>query len=200
MKQTHICLGLQKWDKNMFIWRMWLNLSSAQSPKHTHAFTLSSLFSLHYLLFHCLFFLPLPVQAVCVNGTVVLCGGPTPGTAVSHKSASSFNRYRQGLSVCVSESVPLTVSLFFYLFSPSQYLNPHSSQPSFSGLRSFFFFLSECSALLVSFSVLGSQDYTWRGQYNPLSTLFTANPVQYYRFIHLHPLSCFKIIFSDMRW
>lgn len=39
--------------------------------KNTHAFILSSLFSLHYLLFHCLFFLTLPVQAVCVNGTLL---------------------------------------------------------------------------------------------------------------------------------
>lgn len=101
-------------------------------------------------------------------------------------------------SRCVSLNLCHLLYLYFSIYSLHLSTYPLTPpHPLFSGLRSFFlFFLSECSALLVSFSVLGSQDYIWRGQYNPLSTLFTANPVQYYRFIHLHPWSCVKVIFS----
>lgn len=62
--------------------------------------TSSSLFALHYLLFHCPFLCYSKSPGFMYQWhTVLLCGRPTSGTAVSHMSASSFNRYRQGLSL-----------------------------------------------------------------------------------------------------
>lgn len=87
-------------------------------------------------------------------------GGPTSGTAVSHKSASSFNRYIDRASLCVSQCVPLTLTLFFLLslhipviWVP---LSPLFSLPCFhlTFLFSLFFFpyfdIWKCRTLLVS--------------------------------------------------
>lgn len=85
---------------------------------HTHTHTLSHCLPL-FLALYPLFFPPLPVQAVCQWHTVVLCGGSTSGTAVAHRSAASFSRYR------VSQSVPVT--LYLYILSLSVHmpvLNP----------------------------------------------------------------------------
>lgn len=50
---------------------------------------------------------------VCQWHFVVLCGGPTSGTAVSHKSASSFNSYRQSLSLCLWICATYCLHLYF---------------------------------------------------------------------------------------
>lgn len=70
-------------------------------------------FALCLFFFHCLF-LSYSASPDCVS-MKLLCDGPTSDTAVSHKSASSFNRYIDRASLCVSQCVPLTLSLFFLL-------------------------------------------------------------------------------------
>lgn len=79
------------------------SLQNTQSDTHIHAICLF----MYYLPSRCLSILTLPIWAVlCQWLTVVLCDGPTSGTSGPHeKSASSFSRYRQELS--------LSVSLFF---------------------------------------------------------------------------------------
>lgn len=82
-----------------------------------------------YLLFHCLFLsYSASPGCVCQWHSVVLCGGPTSGTAVSHKRASSFNRYRQGLSLCLR--ICAIYCIFTFLFIAS----PRSTQPHFVNL------------------------------------------------------------------
>lgn len=82
-----------------------------------------------YLLFHCLFLsYSASPGCVCQWHSVVLCGGSTSGTAVSHKSASSFNRYRWGLSLCLW--ICATYCIFTFLFIAS----PRSAQPHFVNL------------------------------------------------------------------
>lgn len=84
----------------------------AHTDTHTESSIQSFLFSLHCLL--SLPFLLLCLSRLCVSVTP-FCGGPTSGTAVSHKIASSFNGHIDAASLCVSQSVPLTLSVFFLL-------------------------------------------------------------------------------------
>lgn len=181
---------------------------------YIHIHTVFSYF-LHYLLFRCLFFPPVPVQAVCVNGTLLcfVVGPLKVQLCLTRVRPLSIDIDRA--SLCVSESVPLNVSLFFSLFSPSLCLSPflfssfsHSfphflrlsfSPPVFSVFWSFF-----CQSAVLSWWVsVSSVDrlHTGRSQYNPLSILFTAHTVQYQKFIHLYPISpqslCFTTIFGD---
>lgn len=75
-------------------------------------------------------------RCVCQWRSVVLCAGPTSGTAVSHKSASSFNRYRQGLFLYPWICATL-LYLYFSLYPPpfrthSLSVSPPQILPSFS--------------------------------------------------------------------
>lgn len=154
---------------------------------------------MYYLPFHCLSFLALPVLAVCVCQwlTGVLCCGPTSGTAVPHKRASSFNRYRQGALIACSN---LRV---FILFNPLLhipiYVNPtafspshlilHSSSHFLTSLLSAFFILI-LAALLWCFSVSNNGEYgsLCGGFYFlfPLQTVYSSAILQ----ISSHPAAC----------
>ncbi|MEQ2307579.1 hypothetical protein AMECASPLE_019781 [Ameca splendens] len=75
---------------------------------------------MYYIHPRCLSILTLPVWAVlCQWLTVLLCDGPTSDTSGPHeKSAPSFNRYRQELSLSVS---------LFSLITASQHTSPFVS-------------------------------------------------------------------------
>lgn len=196
-------------------------LFSTHSQTHTHIHTHSHRPPflggfLHYLPFHCLFFLTLPVQAVCVNGTL-LCFvvDPLQAQLCLTRVASSFNRYRQGPSLCLWISATHTLYLYF-LYSLLLSTHPHLWIPLFppflifSPLHQTLIFLFSLpsflcfdpffgSTLLVSFCFLSW--HTRRGQYNPFSKVFTAHPARYYRFIHPYRMSCggcelFRVYFS----
>lgn len=95
---------------------------------------------------------------MCQWHTVVLCGGPTSGTAVSHKSASSFNRYWQDLSLCVW--ICATYCIFIFLKAhPHLWITPSPllHQTLLFQAPSFLYFdpfLSECSTFTERFCVL----------------------------------------------
>lgn len=96
------------------------SLFITHSQTHIHSLP----YFLHRLPFHCLFFLTLPVKALCVNGTL-LCFAVGPLQAqlcLTRAFLLSIDIDRA--SLCVSESMPVTVSLLFHLFSPLQNTSP----------------------------------------------------------------------------
>lgn len=106
-------------------------LLHSHTHTHTKAFTLFPFFfALSPLSLPLLSYSASP-RCVCQWLSVVLCAGPTSGTAASHKSASSFNRYRQGLSLCPWICATLQY-LYFSLYSPSLSPRPPSVSPLFS--------------------------------------------------------------------
>lgn len=90
------------------------------SQSHIHSLS----YLLHGLSFHCLFFLTLPVQAVCVSGTLLCCAvGPLQAQLCLRRVLLLSIDIDRG-SLCVSESMPVTVSLLFHLFCPSLSTSP----------------------------------------------------------------------------
>ena len=111
-------------------------LFDTHSLPHMHAFTLSSLFLCIISSFIAIFFLTLPAQAVCVNGALLcfVVGPLQAQLCLTRVLLLSIDIDRA--SLCVSESVPLTVLLFFfYLSSPSLWI--HQSPPSSHSLLLF---------------------------------------------------------------
>lgn len=129
------------------------------------------------------------------------------------KSAASFNRYRQGLSLCPWICATYSIFIFLFIYSvhiaireslcllPFVILSPTSSDSHFPfHPPSFLYFdFSECRTLLVSFSVLSGE--TTCGEVNTILSLYCLQltPVQLQ--ICFYPISCFKgIVFKwDMR-
>lgn len=116
-------------------WKVWTLPSSTQPPgqKHTCIHTVFPFFfALSPLSLPFLSYSASP-GCMCQWHSAVLCGGPTSSRVVSPRVLLlSIDIDRAFL--CVPESVPLTVSLFFYLFT--QYTSPFVNL-SVSSLLSF---------------------------------------------------------------
>ena len=85
----------------------WWKVCSSPQKTHTHTRSHLSLFFLkHYLPFHCLFFLTLPVWAVCVNGSL-LCFvvDPLQAQLCLTRVLRLSKDIDMGLSLCVWISV-----------------------------------------------------------------------------------------------
>ena len=184
---THICCSLKP-VKETLICKVWLELSSAL----THGSTLSSpLSSLHRLLFHCVLFLPLPVRALCVHGTVLcfvvsplqtvlrLTGALLPLSVSTGLLFVSLNQcHLLYLHLIYTLSLSLSLSLCTYSllslpllsssFPPLSSTFFHSSFPSLFSVFSSFFVRVQFS-LLLSFSVLSRQ--TTHGEVNAVPPL-----------------------------
>ena len=193
------------WLSVIFVTSLSEGLITPLSHTHTHTH-IHTVFPFFFALSR----LPLPFLSYsaspgCVRQwhSVVLCGRPTSGTAVSHKSASSFDRYRQGLSLCLW--ICATYCIFICLSQyTSPFVNPSVPPPPFSTqlylTLLFLFTLPWFSP--GEFKCPQWADYLWRDQYSPFSVLFTAYPVQYYRCVHIYHISRFKVIIFkwDIMW
>lgn len=168
--------------------------------KLKHTFTESSLLSFHYLIFHCLSFLLWRVQTVCVNGTPFCFVVDPLQTQLCLTRMLLLSIDIDRASFWVSESY-CTFYFYFSILSPLS-THPHSLSSLFCKTTKhltilFFLFILSLFLILILQSAKLScpqwADYMWGGQYNLFFIPFTAYPVQYYRLVHIRPISCFQL-------